>query len=391
GINVLAGGQPPEYEFDGIVLSPGIPRKSEDGVAALKQTELLIGEIELASLFWNYRIVAITGTNGKTTTTQLVERALNHSGIRAISCGNIGKPFSQVVEEEEEEAVAVVEVSSFQLESIKDFHPQVSVYMNLAPDHLDRYADMNAYSKAKERIFENQQAQDLAVVQSDLGLENLETDVVTFSSSVAEAHYTFRNGWIHFNGEPSIELKKTRLRGAHNAENVMATLAVAKRFEANLESTIEAIDSYEPLPHRYQWVATVDEVEYFNDSKATNPHALLKALQGYRNNVVLIAGGKNKGFDFSEFTSQISISCRAVIAIGASANEIISAWEEVVECKTAETLEKAVELSFLYRDEVEAVLFSPACASFDMFKNFEERGERFMEAVLKLKETYKGE
>lgn len=385
----MAGKELPADKYDGAILSPGIPRESEVARKAAGISSCLIGEVELASRWFDGKMIAVTGTNGKSTTTELIEAVLVEGGIHAKSCGNIGLPFSRVVHDGVSD-VAVIEVSSFQLESIETFHPDIAIYLNLAADHLDRYPNLNAYGKAKERIFMNQDEQDVAIVQKELSISGIKAKQIEFSSHDQEADYTLKDGWVSRNGKRLLQQNTTALRGCHNAENIMAALGAAEAMGVDHSVADAAILKYRPLPHRLELVDVVDGVQFINDSKATNPDALLRALEGIEDPAVLIAGGKNKGFDFRPLAGVVGEKCKRVILIGESGEELQDAWGDWVSCETADSLERAVDTAFANRSGIKTVLLSPGCASFDMFKNFEERGERFKEAVSYLKKQQQG-
>ncbi len=390
GHDYQAGKALPEKRFAGTILSPGIPRNGAIAQKAMEQSDVLIGEVESASRWFDGKIIAITGTNGKSTTTQLVEMILTEAGLSAKACGNIGHPFSTVVQEQSTD-IAVIEVSSFQLESLDQFRADTAVYLNLAADHLDRYPDLLAYGKAKENIFNRQRSEDVAVVQKELQLGQLKARRVEFSTRSENADYSIQHGWIMCRGRQIMEQATTKLLGHHNAENIMAALAVAEVFHVEESIAISAIQKYRPLPHRLEFVDMIEGIQFINDSKATNPDALMRALEGIEAPAVLIAGGKNKGFDFRPLAGVVGESCQRVILIGESQQELNAAWGDWVACELEETLEGAVQSAFANRRGIKTVLLSPGCASFDMFENFEDRGERFKQAVSNLKNQQQGE
>ncbi|MEM6602094.1 MAG: UDP-N-acetylmuramoyl-L-alanine--D-glutamate ligase [Verrucomicrobiota bacterium] len=376
----------PEEHFDGCVLSPGIPRDAEIARKALELSTRLIGEVELASSYFKGKMIAITGTNGKSTTTKLIESIFVSAGLNAIACGNIGKPLSDVVLETDAD-IAVVEVSSFQLESVESFHPVVAIYLNLAPDHLDRYPDVSVYGQAKERIFMMQNEADLAVIHRDLKLGPLQARSVSIAGVGGGDGFGFENGWILREGIPVIDMATTALMGSHNAENIMAAFAAADAFGISEDIVIQAVQAYRPLAHRMEVVDDFNGVKFVNDSKATNPDALARALQAVEDPAILIAGGMNKGFDFSMLAGLVGECCPKVYLIGDCRNELYQAWSEWTHCEVMDTLESAVREAYANRGGIKTVLLSPGCASFDMFKNFEERGESFKRMVLKIKAT----
>ena len=329
-------------------------------------------------------MVAITGTNGKTTTTQLVERMLNACGVRTLAAGNIGPSFAARVRESANLDLMTLEVSSFQLETIRAFRPTISVWLNFQADHLDRYASMEEYYAAKLRIFENQTAEDFAIVKLEDKLPPLKAKTLTFSAYAQGGDLDLRDGVIHFHGAPVLRMEDTQLRGLHNAENLMAALAVGAVRGLDFAPMIEALCSYKALPHRCERVGTVDGVDYINDSKATNLDALEKALLSETRRVVLIAGGKDKGFEFDSLTELVASKARNVVLIGEMATRIAGFWASRVPCEYAATLADAVTLARQCALPGDVVLFSPGTSSFDMFKSYADRGDQFRNLVQSL-------
>lgn len=368
------------------VLSPGIDPSSLLVQRYLEKNapESLIGELEFSYQLCECPVVAVTGTNGKTTTTQLIDRMFKACGVKSIAVGNIGPAFASRVSESGELDVVTVEVSSFQLERIEKFHPVVSVWLNFQADHLDRYPSMEAYYEAKMRIFENQTATDFAVVKygEELPpLAALKARKITFSAYKMGGDLDLRDGVIHFHGTPVLRMADTNLRGLHNAENLMAALAVGAARGLNFQPMIEALSSYTPLPHRCEWVRTLDGVDYINDSKATNLDALEKALLSETRRVVLLAGGKDKGFPFDSLSELVAAKARCVVLIGEMAARIAETWGAHVPCYQATSLAHAVELARAHALRGDVVLFSPGTSSFDMFKSYADRGDQFRARV----------
>ena len=367
--------------FDLGVLSPGID-PNMPLVRRLRQAgSPTFGELEIAYRFCACPIVAITGTNGKTTTTELVNAVLAAGGKRTMASGNIGTAFSQAVRASKDLDVMVVEVSSFQLEHIADFRPRVSVHLNLTPDHLDRYKTMEEYEAAKWEIFRNQTPDDVAIVNANLRLPPLRAKRVTISAAGDAADYQLIDGWLVARGEQVLEQSRTNLIGPHNAENMLAALAVGDLYEIPREATIRALCAYHPLPHRLEKVGEIDGAIYLNDSKATNIDALEKALAAMDRPVVLIAGGKDKGLDFTGLRTLVREKAKAIVLIGSMTEKLSAAWNSAVPCTRATTLADAVEKSAALAQSGDIVLFSPGCSSFDMFKSFEDRGDQFRALV----------
>jgi len=297
GIRVILGAEaesdPTVYDLG--VLSPGIDPVTPIVRNFTAKSITLLGELEFSWTLCACPVVAITGTNGKTTTTQLVERMLNACGVRTLAAGNIGPAFAARVQESKNLDLMTLEVSSFQLETIRTFRPAISVWLNFQPDHLDRYASMEEYYAAKLRIFENQTAEDVAIVKLEDKLPPLKARTLTFSAYSNGGDFDLREGVIHFHGLPVLRMADTRLRGLHNAENLMAALAVGAVRGLDFATMVEALSTYQALPHRCEKVGTLDGVDYVNDSKATNLDALEKALLSEARPVVLIAGARTRG------------------------------------------------------------------------------------------------
>jgi UDP-N-acetylmuramoylalanine--D-glutamate ligase len=378
GIDVQLGKDlPTTTAFDLGVLSPGInPAAPLVRGLALARVPLL-GELELASRFCRCPIVAITGTNGKTTTTELVNAVLAAGGKKTKASGNIGTAFSAAVRDSANLDVMVVEVSSFQLEQIAEFRPHVSVHLNLTPDHLDRYKSMEEYEAAKWQIFRNQTADDFAIVNTNLRLPEMKAQKITLNATGAAADYQSLDGWLVARGERVLEQSRTNLVGPHNAENMLAALAVADIYEVPREATIRALCAYKPLPHRLEKVGVIHGVTFINDSKATNIDALEKALMAMKSPVVLLAGGKDKGLDFSGLTPLVREKVKAVVLIGQMTEKLFALWNSAVPCAKAGSLADAIDQAQRLAQAGDVVLFSPGCSSFDMFKDFEDRGDQF--------------
>ena len=382
GITVELGKDiPATTRFDFCVLSPGI-NPSAPLVRGLIAAGLpMLGELEVAYRFCECPIVAITGTNGKTTTTELVDAVLDAGGKRSMASGNIGTAFSAAVRESKNLDVMVLEVSSFQLEQIAEFRPHVSVHLNLTPDHLDRYKSMEEYEAAKWQVFRNQTAEDFAIVNTNLRLPKMAAKKITFNVAGAAADYQLIDGWLVARGEKVLEQSKTNLIGPHNAENMLAALAVADIYGIAREAAIRALCNYKPLPHRCEKVGEIEGVTFINDSKATNIDALEKALLAMRAPVVLIAGGKDKGLDFSGLRELVHEKVEDVVLIGQMTEKLFETWHAVVPCVRASSLADAVDKSRQLAKPGDVVLFSPGCSSFDMFRDYEDRGDQFRALV----------
>ena len=385
-ISLRAGGAVnlAKESFDFGVLSPGIDPSTPLVECFNGANVPLVGELELAFQRCACPVVAITGTNGKTTTTQLIEAMFNAAGVSTLACGNIGPAFSSKVSESSKLAAMTVEVSSFQLESIYSFSPKIAVWLNFTADHLDRYRSMDEYFQAKLRIFENQTQSDWAVVNARDNLPPLKARKITFSAFEEGADFCFRNETVYFQDRALLPIAKTQLRGRHNAENLMSALGVGHAWGLEWDSMLDALVSYAPLPHRCELVGTIDGVDFVNDSKATNLDALEKALSSECRRVILIAGGKDKGFEFGAVTDLVAQKCAAVVLIGEMADRIKQLWGAAVQCHHCETLTDAVFSARAFAQPGDVVLFSPGTSSFDMFKNYADRGEQFRTIVRSL-------
>jgi len=392
GITVETGGHG-ERTFRGqdlIVVSPGVPVDAPLLVQARSLGEAVIGEIELAAQFLPGPIVAITGSNGKTTTTTLTGEILVAGGLPTLVGGNIGTPAISLVERAKPESVIVLEVSSFQLETIQTFRPKVAVVLNVTPDHLDRHKTLEVYVDAKARIFENQQGEDFAVLNANDPIcvtmaARTQAQVFWFSRQkevkqgawVREGNILFRNG----SRQREIMLvSEIPLKGAHNLENVLAAACAGALMGCSPEVIRQAVMAFKAVEHRLEFVATIRGVDYYNDSKATNVDATIKALESFPANIHLILGGKDKGSDYTVLNDLLRQRVKRVYTIGAAAGKIESQIKgtEVVH---AETLENALRKANAAAQSGDVVLLAPACASFDQFKSYEHRGRWFKEIV----------
>jgi UDP-N-acetylmuramoylalanine--D-glutamate ligase len=386
GIQVLLGpaADSDAGSYDVCILSPGI-----DPIVPLVQNVLrkkipVIGELELAFEECICPVVAITGTNGKTTTTELTTAMLQGSGVRTMASGNIGLPFATAVRQSNDLDVMVLEVSSFQLETIDAFHPHVSAWLNLSPNHLDRYRDMDEYRAAKLRIFANQTPDDFAIVNAREALPPLVARRITFSAYVPNADFSLRDGIIHYKNEPVLDQGDTRLAGIHNAENLMAAMGVGLALGLDFERMSEAVRDYTAPVHRCEFVRDLNGVRWINDSKATNLDSVEKAILSQTRPIVLIAGGKDKGFEFDSIAPLVRERVHHAVLIGEMTERIARSWSGI-DCRIAASLEEAVGIAHKLAGNGHTVLFSPGTSSYDMFRNYGERGNRFKEAVNALK------
>ena len=389
GFAVLIGNDPiPNTHFDTVVVSPGIDLKGAYVRQFSDRNIPITGELEIAWRFCEKPVIAITGTNGKTTTTELIERMLNNAGVRTAACGNIGLPFSEVVGKSQANLdVITLEVSSFQLEAISTFRPHIALWLNLTPDHLDRYASIKEYRAAKLRIFENQTEDDFAVCNFADEMPSLAASKLTFTAYGSNTDFKIDNGSIFYGKEFVARLNSFQLVGLHNAENLMAALAVGKVLGFTFDQTLPSLQSYRPSPHRCELVKIVDGVRYINDSKSTNVDSLAKALTLDSRKTILIAGGKDKGFEFESIRKLVGEKVSTAILIGEMAERIRQDWSDFVECRIAPTLQDAVLQAHALAQPGDSVLLSPGTSSFDMFRDYADRGEQFRQSVRNLTNT----
>jgi UDP-N-acetylmuramoylalanine--D-glutamate ligase len=385
-------------QLDLVVISPGVPTKAIPLRYAERAGAEVIGEVELASRYLKGRIVAITGSNGKTTTTSLIARLLADAGLPTQVGGNIGKPLISLVESSHDEVWTVVELSSFQLETIKEFHPTVAMVLNVTPNHMDRYESFTEYAAAKHRIFVNQEPGDVAILNADDKIvsswaSGLRAHVARFSVKQQLEEGLFLRGHeiVSRSGHRErvlLTAAEINLRGLHNVENVLAALAVGLACGAAPESMRQTIKAFEPVEHRLEFVSEVDEVKFYNDSKATSVDATLKALEAFADEagkIVLILGGRGKKAPYAPLASLVSERVRKLILIGEDADAIAKELGDSAPSQRATDMKEAVTLSFQAAQPGDVVLLAPACASFDMFESFEHRGRVFKDAVSSLK------
>lgn len=393
GIAVETGGHS-ERTFrdqDLIVISPGVPSDLPALQKARAAGVPIIGEVELASRFLQGHIVAITGSNGKTTTTALAGDIISMGGYEVLVGGNIGTPAISLVPDATSDTHNVLEISSFQLETIETFHPEIAVILNITPDHLDRHHSFDAYMRAKARIFERQTPQDYAVLNGDdpscveLG-GKVRSQLHWFSRKKAVERGAFVDAgtikWRDEGGNQEVmPVSGISLKGAHNLENVLAAVAVGRIVGCEPHRIRRAVEEFKAVEHRLEYVATIQGVDYYNDSKATNVDATIKALEAFPGNIHIILGGKDKGSDYSVLKDLLRSRAKRVYTIGAAAEKIESQIAETVPVLRAETLETAVKRAAESAAPGDIVLLAPACASFDQFESYEHRGRAFKEAV----------
>lgn len=396
----LIGGELPSWLLDQIellVISPGVPTNSIPARYVDRKDGEVIGEIELAYRFLRGRIIAITGTNGKTTTTSLIGKMLSDAGLHVLVGGNIGRPMTDLVEEADSDTITVVEASSFQLETIKTFHPNVAICLNVTPNHLDRYPTFLDYAAAKHRIFMNQTAEDIAILNADNEItlswrSGLAARRIMFSIRQELDEGFFLRGRelvMRENGSETVLIGRDDLflRGLHNVENVLAAFAAGRAAGVGLEAMSRSAASFRGVEHRIEFVAEIAGVKFFNDSKATSVDATQKALAAFDDEsgkIVLIMGGRGKNAPYEPLIPLIKEKVRRIVAIGEEANKISNELAAAAEITYAESLDEAVATAFSTAVCGDIVLLAPACASFDMFSSFEHRGEVFKATVLEL-------
>jgi UDP-N-acetylmuramoylalanine--D-glutamate ligase len=395
GIMVEAGGHGllTFRRQDLIVVSPGVPLDTPE-LAQVKAFGLpVIGELELAARFLKGRTLAITGSNGKTTTTALVGEILQEAGFPTLVGGNIGVPVVALIDESTDDTWSVLEVSSFQLESTDKFHPSIAVILNITPDHLDRHGSFENYARAKERIFAAQDEHDCLVLNADnaraaAAASRTSARVYWFSIE----HPVSQGAWVedgfvvyrpaeHAPTEKVIPLSGIPLKGEHNVENVLAAVCAASQAGASANVIRQAIEKFRAVEHRLEYVGTLNGVEFYNDSKATNVDATAKAVAAFSSGIHLILGGKDKNSDYTLLAPLLREHARAIYTIGSAAAKIESHLRGVVPIHSCETLDKAVSAAAAAARPGEVVLLAPACSSFDQFENYEHRGRVFKELV----------
>jgi UDP-N-acetylmuramoylalanine--D-glutamate ligase len=381
---------------DLIVISPGVPMDTPEVKQVIAFGLPVIGELELASRYLQGRVVAITGSNGKTTTTTLVGKIFADAGVSTLVGGNIGLPVIDLVGKSTAESVSVLEVSSFQLETVEEFHPWIAVILNITPDHLDRHGSFESYAAAKERIFSRQGANDFLVLNGDdrmaqMSAGRTKSQVFWFSGTKVVRRGAFvRDGvivWVEKEGgvtEPVMPASEIPLKGAHNVENVLAAVCTARLAKIPAESVRASVASFRAVEHRLELVRKRNEVEYYNDSKATNVDAAMKAVTSFAGGVHLILGGKDKDSDYSTMAELLKERVKIVYTVGSAAEKIEHQLHGVVKMVSAQTIGAAVAEAAKAAVPGDVVLLSPACSSFDQFENYEHRGRVFRQSVIDL-------
>ncbi|PYU68259.1 MAG: UDP-N-acetylmuramoyl-L-alanine--D-glutamate ligase [Acidobacteria bacterium] len=395
GVSLELGGHRENLflEQDLIIPSPGVPADAPLLQAARASGVTIWSEVELADRFLDGRLIGITGSNGKTTTTSLIEHILKNAGFSTILAGNIGTPLISRVEQTTDNTITVVELSSFQLELIETFRPNISVFLNLTPDHLDRHHTLEAYGRAKKRIFENQTEADSAVLNADdaatTPLAPAKPHVYWFSRKqrVAQGAFVRENEIVfrHNDEEETVlKLREIPLAGAHNVENVLAAVAAVRLAGADPAAIAKGVRSFAGVEHRLEFVAEIGRVRYYNDSKATNVDATLKALDAFPGRILIVLGGKDKNSDYTVLQKPLREKAILALLIGAAAEKIEKQITGSVAIERAGVIERAVQIASHAARPGDVVLLAPACASFDQFQDYEHRGRVFKELVHQL-------
>lgn len=399
GIHFYTGKNPDDIveNMDLLVMSPGVPtdlpfvnRARENGVK-------VIGEIELAYEFCKSPVVGITGTNGKTTTTTLVGEIMKAYFDNSYVVGNIGNPFADITLDTTDDGVVTAELSSFQLETIIDFKPKVSAVLNITPDHLNRHHTLENYILAKERVFENQDENDYCILNYNDAATRKMADktrakVIFFSldNVIEEGIYSDEKS-IYINAmgynQKVCDIDELKILGGHNVENAMAAVGMSVAMGVPMDVIIRVLKEFTAVEHRIEYVTTVNDIDFYNDSKGTNPDASIKAVLAMKRPICIIAGGYDKGSDFTEWISYFKGRVKFVAVIGAVKELIVDTLNKAGfdNYKIADTFEEAMDLCYENAEKGDCVLLSPACASWDMFKSYEQRGEIFKEYVKKFR------
>ncbi len=400
GIEYEAGGHNEKvYEYDAIVVSPGVPQNSRVIQKALSLGKEVFSEIEAASWFCKGKIVAITGTNGKTTTTTLIGEIFKNAGFKTFVCGNIGLAFSDIVESATENSIVVLETSSFQLDNIKYFNPLIAIILNITPDHLDRYDNsFSKYAASKMRISENQNGNGHLIYNYDDEVLNklvlngqgvsAKKSAISLNGNVTGAvesgAYLNGNNLTYFYNkgtEKILDADKLLIKGPHNVYNSLAAIVPAKLFDIKNESIAKSLTDFKGVEHRLEFVRDLNGIKFYNDSKATNVNSVWYALQGFDSQIILILGGKDKGNNYNEIKDLVKKNVKHIVAIGESKEKIVNFFKDIVKITRANSMEDAVYKSASEAKKGDVVLLSPACASFDMFDNYEHRGKEFKRIV----------
>ncbi len=381
---------------DLVIVSPGVPLTIEPLKYAYNLNIPVTGEIEFASQYIKEPVVAVTGTNGKTTTTTLIGKMLENSGLKVFVCGNIGNPLADYLMSEERVDILVVEISSFQLDTIRDFRPKVSVLLNISEDHLDRYGSMKEYIASKGRIFMNQKENDFAVINGkDSAVKLLIPDICAEKLCFDAGHSGENRAVIQkssvdiYNSNRVLNIPDIKLMGKHNRLNIAAAALAALSVNGTEKGILKTIEDFRGLSHRIEYVDTINGVKYYNDSKATNVDAVEKAIKSFTSPIILIMGGRDKQGDFEKLKPLIKSCVKLLLLTGEAVEVIIKAVKGTAPIEKCQTLKGAVFTAYEKSNAGDCVLLSPACSSFDMFESYMDRGNAFIRAVKALKSREK--
>jgi len=386
------------FESDALVVSPGIPQDSEIIKTALAKGLEVLSEIEIASWFCKGKIISITGTNGKTTTTTLVGEIFRDAGFKSFVCGNIGTAFSEIAEQTDEKSVIILETSSFQLDNIKYFKPFISIILNITPDHLNRYNNsFKEYTESKMSVTKNQDENDYFIFNyDDEVIRKSMNDGIRASRSAfslkPEVKEKYESGaylnsneqlvYFYYLGEENIiDAQNLVIKGQHNIYNSLASIITAKVFGIKKDYVAKTISEFKGVEHRLEFVRDINGIKFYNDSKATNVNSVWYALQGFSEPIVLILGGQDKGNDYTEIENEVKKYVKHIVAIGESKDKVYNFFKNMVPVTKADSMEDAVYKAASNAEKNEVILLSPACASFDMFDNYEHRGAEFKRIV----------
>lgn len=373
------------FDADEIVKSPGIPDHSPLVRKLTAHGKPIISEIEFASRYTTAHIIGITGSNGKTTTTRLLHNLLISDHINAAMGGNVGISFARNITEKKYDCF-VLELSSFQLDGIQEFRPDTAILLNITPDHLDRYDyKMENYVRSKFRIAMNQRVEDLIILNGDNPAMKNYLSAHRLSPQMIEVFEHFENTNIIKVEGSEFQMNNRQLQGPHNFFNATCAIIAAKKYGASDDAIQRGLDTFNNAPHRLEFIRELDGVEYINDSKATNVDSVLQALRAMTKPIVWIAGGQDKGNDYSELEALVRQKVKALICLGADNTKLVEYFSPFIKnIEETTTAEEAAQRAKIYAEKGDVVLLSPACASFDLFENFARRGELFKEAVLEL-------
>jgi len=380
------------FDCDLMIVSPGVPSDSKVIKNAKTKNIKIISELEFASTFCKANVIGITGTNGKTTTTSLCDYLFNECGVKSYSAGNIGLAFSEVATATKENEFVSLEISSFQLDLIDKFKPKVAMILNITPDHLNRYENsVEKYALSKLKVFENQDANDFLILSKDSELLNQyfkkpKSNVLFFTTSKKVTNGCYlendevrfvRNDVVEF----SCKVSEIYIKGEHNIQNAMAVIIAAKLFNLDNEKILEALGSFKGVEHRLELVREIEGIKFINDSKATNVDSVVVALKSFDDPIFLILGGQDKGNDYSMIEDLVIEKVKKIYAIGSSAEKVFNYFHSKVKTEIKKDFDDVINTALSEAREGDVVLLSPACASFDMFDNYEHRGKVFKEII----------